>query len=352
MNRCTLIFACLCLPILALATSSPSNEAIAKHAANTQDPAEKNFALGVEQYKKHDLNSAIDSFLQSVYFARNGYYPDAYFWLGKAYMAKHEDSKAEGAFKKQMEQSLNPSPDSRLFLAEIYLRNDRDAESEEECKLALATSGPTAAIAHNVYGKIMAKRGDYMDAQLQFQEALGRTPPWTYTEAWMNYAETFMLQKDWSTAYTQYLAMLANPIKLLNLDLQQVHLNMGLCLLAKGDHQGAIDNFHQVLEYNPQNSIAHLQLGMIFEAEKHISSAIDEYSDYVRYSTDQIGVTKAKERITVLEQLLKTPNEPAHTQPSPYMRYQQQQRQQDDQQLEQQRQLQQQQISVPKESGF
>ena len=290
-----------------------------KKGKNTEVPSENNFDRGVAQFKAHDWDSAVDSFLQAIYFARNGYNPEAYFWLGKSYMAKHDDTKAIESFNKHVEQNMGSSPDAHYYLGEIYLRLGRLKEAEEEAKKAqveyVFSKGEKA---HNLHGKIFMAKGDYGNAQWEFQHALGNAP-WKYTDAWQNYAETYMKQKNWPQAYKEYTAILAARNRLEDVDEQKCYLNIGLCELAKGNHQGAIDNFRQVLTLNPGNPDAHLNLGMVFDSESHLSSAITEYSEFVRCSTDPQKTQKAKERIAMLEQKLQPANDPV-VKPSPYMR--------------------------------
>ncbi len=303
---------CLCLPALAK-----------QKGKNTEVPAQENFNKGVDFYKRRNFDSAIDAFLQSIYFARNGYNPEAYFWLGKSYMAKHEDAKAIDAFNKHLEQNIRPSPDAHYYLGEVLLRNNRLDEAETQAGLAQANYFGKGEKAHNLHGKVLVKKGDLSAARWEFEQALGEAP-WTYTEAWENYAETFMLDKSWPQAFNQYSALLAAADRLKGLDVEKCYLNVGQCVLAKGDHQGAIDDFHKVLTINPANADAHLQLGMIFDAENHISSAIEEYSQFVRCSTDARKTEKAKERIAMLQQKVQPPSEPV-AKPSLNMRIRQEQ---------------------------
>jgi tetratricopeptide (TPR) repeat protein len=289
-----------------------------KKGQNTEVPSENNFTKGVAQFKSHDWDGAIDSFLQAIYFARNGYNPEAYFWLGKSYMAHHEDAKAIEALNKHIEQNMGGSPDGHYYLGEIYLRNDRLKEAELEASKSQTEFFGKGEKAHNLHGKILAAKGDYGSAQWEFQRALG-DQPWKYTDAWQNYAETYMKQKNWAQAFKQYSAIIAAANRLEDVDLQKCYLNVGLCELAKGNHQGAIDNYHQVLEINSNNADAHLNLGMVFDSESHFSSAVKEYSEFVRCSTDEKKVQKAKERITMLEQKIRPPDDPV-VKPSLYMR--------------------------------
>src|ERR1700683_5314297 len=67
---------------------------------NTVEPSAENFELGLSRYKAHDLDGAIDAFLQAIYFNRSTYYPQAYYWLGVCYQDKKLDAKAIEALKK------------------------------------------------------------------------------------------------------------------------------------------------------------------------------------------------------------------------------------------------------------
>src|SRR5690348_5095439 len=66
-------------------------------------PSEAQFEIGISKYKAKDYDGAVDAFRQSVYFARNEYYPSAWYWLGVTYMVKLEDTKAIEAFEKHFE---------------------------------------------------------------------------------------------------------------------------------------------------------------------------------------------------------------------------------------------------------
>ena len=315
------VFACSLQIILiasvgSVAVNSGNLSAVAKKkkGENTELPSEANFNKGVAFYKIRDFDSAADAFLQAIYFARNGYNSEAYFWLGKSYMAKHEDAKALEAFKKHIEQSIKESPDAHYYMGEIYLRNNQLKEAEDESMKATMEYGFGGYKAHNLHGKIIMARGDYSNSRTEFMRALGDSP-WTYTDAWMNYAESYMKEKDWANGYKQYSNMLVNPKKLEGLDLEKVTLNIGICVLAKGDHQGAINNFRQVLAMNGQNADAHLQMAMVFDSENHLSSAIKEYADFVRCSDNPKKIQTAKERIATLEQKMTVAPEPINLSP-------------------------------------
>jgi tetratricopeptide (TPR) repeat protein len=271
---------------------------------NTGEPAQDNFEEGDRRLKDKDWDGAIDSFLQAIYFSRNGFNPKAYYSLGVAYSEKKEDSKAIVALNKCIEQSLTTVPNAHLLLGQIYLRNKRFNEAEQEADKALDIgNGPPSSKAYNLLGKIQLAEGNVVGAQAQFQNALGEKP-WKYTEAWVNYAETFMWEKNWGSAYQQLTALLNSPKELHEIPNEQVYLDIGICLGAKGDHQGALDNWRKVLDYNPSNYAAHLQIAKMLDSEHHISSAITEYKEYIRTASDPQGTEKAKARVAYLQQQL------------------------------------------------
>ena len=298
---------------------------------STVEPSKENFELGLSRYKAHDIDGAIDAFLQAIYFNRSTYYPQAYYWLGVCYQDKKQDSKAIEAIKKSVQESIEPAPKAHMHLGELYLRNDRLPEAETEANKAWQDYNTMSVPdVHNLKGLIAQKRGDLSAAGEQFIEALGEKP-WRYTEAWMNYAENLIKRKEWGKATMQLRAILDNPVKLkTEPDLERIYLDIGICLLAKGDHQGAMDNWHETLNYNPENAMAHLQLGLLLDSERHVSSAVKEYKEYIRLSEDNPEVVKIKNRVLLLEQILKSgqsessiesndQNQPS-TNPSPYMR--------------------------------
>lgn len=302
---------------------TPPCDAKKSKGASTAEPADENFNQGVSRFKDHDYDGAVDSFLQSTYFSRNGYNPEAYYWLGKAYMAKHNDLKAVEAFKKHIAQNMKRSPQAHCYLSEIYLRNDRDEEAMEEAKTALNDAMGPLPVGHLMIAKVLVKRGQYMDAETQFLDALG-DHPWKYTEAWMCYAESRIKAKNYTGAYELLEKMVDAKGRLENLDLPKVYLDMGVCRLCRGDHQGAIDNFHQALELDPSNCTAHLELGMLFEQEQHYSSAIKEWTLYCSTAQpDDPKIKMAQDRIMKLEQKLAAQSPAPTVAPSPYMREQQ-----------------------------
>jgi tetratricopeptide (TPR) repeat protein len=276
------------------------------HGKSTAEPSQENFEEGQRRYKAKELDGAIDSFLQSIYFSRNGYNPSAYFWLGLTYYDKGGvDQKAIDALKKCCEQSLKFEPDAHYLLGQLYLRTNRLDDAKTEAGLMLNESGTVGSRqkAYNLLGKVAETQGNFAEASSYYLDALGDRP-WKYTEAWVNYGEVLMKEKSWEAAFAQFHNLLESPAILKSVPFDRVYNDAGTCMFVKGDHQGALDNWHKALQYNPENAAVHLQIAACFDKEKHISSAIQEYKEYIRLAPDQKVAAKVQDRVTALEQQL------------------------------------------------
>jgi tetratricopeptide (TPR) repeat protein len=300
----------------------PGASALAGKDANTVEPAVEHFHKGMAEMKKMDWDRAIDEFLQATEFARNHYHPPGWYWLGVCYKIKLQDAKAIQAFKTHIEQNVGGAPDAHVELGEVYMRNDRDSEAEHEFTTALGEYQGPAPRAHNAMGKLLDKKGRYGDAAWHYLQALGN-PPWIYTEAWMNLGENAMKREDWGEAIQQFVGMLERGKTLIGVDTAKVHLDLGVSLLAKGDHQGAIENWQRCSIANPLMSQPHLYLGKLFDQEKHITSAIHEYQQFIRLAPLDKNLNQVKQRMAYLEQQI-NPKEaaPQAAKPSPFMRQQ------------------------------
>lgn len=329
----------------------------------TESPSEQHFAEGKARLKAEDLDGAIDSFLQATYFARNGYYPDAYYWLGVAYMDKKEDKKAVEAFEKNVAQSVEEPTDTFLALAEIHLRNKRWDECTAAVRSIKKYDRKTTQKIQYIYGLMEDKKGESVEykepnymkgkayekgnefmktqsiqqmegqrrqhfaaSEQHFQQALGEKP-WSWTHVWVLYCEAKMKQQKWQEALRELNALLksdgiGNQVRM---PLSRVHKDIGFCQLAIGNHQGALDNWRTALDYDKNDAEVWLQIGMLLEAEKHYSSAVSYYKEFARLreGTDDKRLQQVRDRLTKIEHML-NPNEtvPTVAKPSPYMRQQ------------------------------
>jgi len=285
---------------------------------NTVEPSQANFLSGQQSMKAGDYDTAIDAFLQAIYFARNNYNPQAYYLLGQCYKQKKMDIKAVEAYKKCIEQTMGPCCDAHADLAEVLMRNGRFDEADRELAFALSDiEGPNARV-YYLYGQLMEKQ-NYLDSAISnYLHALG-DPPWTYMEAWMALAWLHMRQHNWTDAATQYNRMLEREgdLRAKGLNLEEVLLNLGICNVSKGNHQGALECWKKAIAVNPGSAQAHLNLAKLFEMESHISSAINEYSAYIRLAApDDKELPKAKDKLVALQQKLQAPQAPPANNPT------------------------------------
>jgi tetratricopeptide (TPR) repeat protein len=296
------------------------------------DPSQANYKEGLKRYKDKDYDGAIDSFLQAIYFARNNYFPDAYYNLGLSYARKHQDEKAIKAMLTHLQQVVGPSYEAHCDLAELYIRNDRLDDAREQADEALSDSmGQHNGRALYVSGKIFEALGNLPDARGAFRDALGDRP-WRFTDAWMALAEVNMKMKDWGGAADHLNDMIKAQDDLRNFDAERVYLDLGLCLVQKGDHQGAFECWRKAEAVNPNSAKAHLSIAKLFDQEQHISSAIEEYQAYLRVAPAGKDADAVKNRLVVLNQKINPPDiDPQPIKPTPAMRKQQAEQQAADQ---------------------
>jgi tetratricopeptide (TPR) repeat protein len=350
---------------LGLSTCIPLTAEAKNSQKNTTDPANKNTRLGKQLFDKGDYDLAIDALIQATYFARNGYAPEAFYYLGKSYMAKGEYLKAYDALKKHLSQNVSGDGWGNVAMVETLTALKRYAEAEPYVSFALSGApyqSPLYRAAHVAAGKLADAQGNYSSACDNYRSSLGDSP-WTFYDGWIGFCESLMKMKKWTEAYTYLDKMLTTTKIIKGLDFERVHLDIGICLLAKGNHQGAIDHWHQCLEYNHDNKEAHLQLAMLLESENHFASAIKEYRSFVRLSDDPKNHAPDKEmrskqvetRIALLEEKLNAAVAPTRGQMTPFMLMQEKKAEQDrirQQQQEQQRQMEEQMKTLPKDAGF
>jgi tetratricopeptide (TPR) repeat protein len=63
------------------------------------------------------------------------------------------------------------------------------------------------------------------------------------------------------------------------------HNNFGFALEQKGDLNGAIAEYHELLRLDPNNALAHASLGTVLEKKDDLDSAIAEYREVLRLKT-------------------------------------------------------------------
>jgi tetratricopeptide (TPR) repeat protein len=318
----------------------------------TVSESEAHFKVGMAAFNKGDMDGAIDALVQATYFARNNYYPVAHHFLGMAYMAKNEDKKAIESLERAIEQAVDEDTLGYFAVAEILARNERYDEANKVLDKIQRHDQWVRTYKMYTWGIIADRQGRYGQAESHYAQAMGKKP-WVWTECWMRLAEAKMKNKKFAPAIQEFAAIEKSALILKGLKKDRLYQDIGICRMAIGDHQGAIDNWRKSLEANEENAEVWLQLGLLLDSEKHYSAAAKHYRQFLRYGLASDPRTQSlRDRITAIEQATKE-NEaiPLKVAPSQYMRNELDQRQAEQQELIQR----QQEMTAPKskdESGF
>ncbi len=315
--------------------SSTAHAKLGRKGKYTESPAEMHYKEGKAKYDNDDLDGAIDALLQATYFSRNGYHPDAHYWLGMSYMAKGEDKKAVESLERCVSQSETQPIKAYLALAEIHMRNER----WDECRGALdSIRNPEPKIRQQIHfltalmyekraevEKEESSKASYLSvAESHFEQAMG-LKPWKWVKCWVMLCECKMKQKKWQDAIQELNALIHTDYGGSHFPIARVHKDIGLCRLAIGDHQGALDNWHRALDYDKRDAEVWLQVGMLLESERHYSSAAKNYKEFLRLMEDKPDnrIAHVRDRLTKIEHML-APNETNPQRPgaSQYMRMQ------------------------------
>jgi tetratricopeptide (TPR) repeat protein len=321
---------CGCAAAVAILSSlTLASDVLAKKTTNenTSGASAKNYEAGVKMFERGDFDGCIDAELQAVYFSRNGYEPKAYYQLGLGYQSKKDYQKAYDALSKSCTQAMDNANEAHLALSQVCNSMKKYDEAMKEVIKAMngiMYDSPLYKRCLMQQAIVLDDEGHPRDAITKYAECLG-TKAWSDWEPWIRLAECNMKVKEWNDAYKCLDGMLTTNRTVKGLDFERVHLDMGICALAKGNHQGAMDNWHKTLEYNPDNKEAHLQLALLLDSEKHMKSAINEYKYFLRQagSGDDPRINQVQTRIALMEQMLHKEEPVAPVEPSPYMRNQQ-----------------------------
>lgn len=287
----------------------------------TVSESEAHYKTGLAAFNKGDFDGAIDALVQATYFARNNYYPEAHHFLGMAYMAKNEDKKAIESLERAIEQAVDEDTLGFFAVAEILARNERYDEARKVLNKIKRHEPWVSTNRMYISGVIADRQGKYTLSESLYQQALGKKP-WFWTECWMRYAEAKMKSKKFADAIKEFMAIEKSMLLLKGLKKDRLYQDVGICRMAIGDHQGAVDNWRKALAANEENSEVWLQMGLLLDSEKHYSAAAKHYRQFLRYMAE--GDPRAqslRDRVTAIEQATK-PNEalPLKVAPSQYMR--------------------------------
>jgi tetratricopeptide (TPR) repeat protein len=332
--------------LLLCATASSNSVQGKRNDKATVEPTELHLKDGYRLMKLGDYEGASDEFLQACYFARNKYCPEGWLQLGICYKEMKNYAKAIEALTNHLSQTTEPAADAHCDLAECYVETSQFDKAEDEIRKARidAYQGPGTSRPFYALGELQEKMGKYPSAWDAYNMALG-AKPWKYTDAWMARArcEIKMKPPRYNEALKDYREIIDAGPKGINW--VELYYNMAMCLYKRGDHQGAIDHLLEALKANPDHFDSHLALAHIFDEEKHVTSAVNQYEHAIRTAAKDYNTETINKRLIFLQGQLGEQEKEKVVKPSPYMR----------QEMEQQQQAQQGQSSAqhPKgDSGF
>jgi FimV-like protein len=312
-------------------TTAPAAIAKDKHFAKASaDPSQDKIKEGLLLIREKNFDSAIDSFKQAIYFARNQYNPEAYKYLGLCYRATRQYPKAIESFNQFFSQTTEPNAEVRIDLAESYIeigdfekaRRQLDtAAAEDDRSFHYRQRYATGELHERMgdAGKARDATGEWSEAAQFYQESIDDKP--LYTDGWMGLGRAQTKMGQWNAALRTYRTILDKG-PMLHPDLEQLYYNMGTCLLKRGDHQGALDHYHMALESNPDSFDSHLAIANILDSERHYGSAQKEYEAALRcVKQDDPRRMPIMRKIDFIEQSLQPKDVPMQIKPSPAMRF-------------------------------
>lgn len=321
--------AAIAVPLATIATVPATG--ISAHAKDkaTVDPAKNAMKLGEAAMYQKDYETAVDQFKQAVYFSRNQYNPQAWMYMGMAYKALKEYTKAVDAFNKHLMQVTEPSVAARCDLASCYVElGQLDAAKRELTRANVESAGNTDILVACAHAKLHEKMGEWGIALNFWQQAINKDE--NYTEALMGRArmevrlgvQQYPNGQYLNQALKHYMEIVDNRHRIWGANYEEIYYNMAQVYYKKGDHQSAIDHLHYALKEAPDSFNCHLALAKVFDDEKHIGSAIKQYELAIPNAPRGTNIEKIKSRVMFLQQQINPDVAPPTVKPSPLMRQQ------------------------------
>jgi serine/threonine-protein kinase len=129
---------------------------------------------------------------------------------------------------------------------------------------------PEAAVAHNNFGIVLAKKGQLDEAIREFRTALDLDP--RYAAPHSNLGNTLKIKGQLDEAIREFRTAIELDPKGSGL-----HNNLGTGLRAKGLLDAAIREYRTAIELDPKHAPPHYNLGNAFDQKGHLDEAIREY---------------------------------------------------------------------------
>ncbi len=257
------------------------------------------------QIHRNDASGAIDSLQAALRNdADNGV---AHYWLGKAFDAQHNDSRAEAEWRDAVRLSPNlndaqlalaslemrrgdydaltqsgqqiianapQSPDGYLLRAVAEMNRKRYSDAEQDLR-KIAELAPASAVPYVQTGNLHLLQRQYSEALASYQKALEKDP--ASSDGLQGVMNTYLAQKQPDQAIAAARAQIAkSPNSSGFYDL------LGGALFQKSDLSGAETAFRKAIDLDHNNSDALLKLGQVQAAQGSASQALATYQQSIK----------------------------------------------------------------------
>jgi tetratricopeptide (TPR) repeat protein len=158
------------------------------------------------------------------------------------------------------------------YLLCFYLGRQKSPGGDAELRFAQAAVALRSenAMAHNLLGGVLLKRGNLDEAVAEYQRAITLDP----RHAWAhnNLGKALNAKGKLDQAIESYQKAIAIDAKF-----AWAHSNLGLALAAKGKGDEAIECYHRAIALDPKLALAHSNLGIALKAKGKLDQAIACY---------------------------------------------------------------------------
>ena len=253
--------------------------------AQKEPDATDELQLGDEAYQNIDYAGAIEHFQKAI--ALDPGLPDARLYLAEALVKLHRLSEAEHHLRSAVE--LDPKdPAPRAALVRVLMAEGRKAEIEvflRKTKKDFADNPD----GYRMLGDYYFALGDLDKAVAEYTSLYGDHPDNITVK--QNYIQILILKNrlDEATKLNDEI-LKSNPQDVASL------VYRGQVQIRRGDTNAAVDSLQTAVRNEPDNAVAHYQLGIAFDKQHNEARADSEWREALRLRPDFTDAERALER--------------------------------------------------------